>query len=122
MERVTILFDDDCGLCRWALARILTWDRHRRLRPVALRDPEADALLRGVEPERRMASWHLVLPDGTVRSGGAAVPHLAHLLPAGAPIAWLASRFPRATDRAYRWVASHRGRLGRLLGERACPR
>jgi predicted DCC family thiol-disulfide oxidoreductase YuxK len=41
-------------------------------------------------------------------------------LPTGAPIATLASAFPRATDRAYRWVAKHRERLGRVLGERAC--
>jgi len=41
-------------------------------------------------------------------------------LPAGAPIAALASAFPRATNRAYRWVARHRERLGRVLGERAC--
>jgi predicted DCC family thiol-disulfide oxidoreductase YuxK len=51
---------------------------------------------------------------------GKAVPQLARLLPAGAPIAALASAFPRATNRAYRWVARHRERLGRVLGERAC--
>lgn len=122
MERATILYDGDCGFCRWALARILAWDRRRALRPVALHDPEAHALLATVRPEARGASWHLVLPEGAVRSGGAAVPDLARLLPGGAPIAALAGRFPRATDRAYRWVAAHRGRLGRLVGERACSR
>jgi predicted DCC family thiol-disulfide oxidoreductase YuxK len=66
------------------------------------------------------ASWHLVAPNGRTYSGGKAVPQLARLLPAGAPIAALASAFPRATDRAYRWVARHRERLGRVLGERAC--
>jgi predicted DCC family thiol-disulfide oxidoreductase YuxK len=53
--------------------------------------------------ERKMASWHLVAPNGRTYSGGAAVPQLARLLPAGAPIAALASTFPRTADRAYRW-------------------
>ncbi len=113
---VVILFDNDCGFCRWSLSKILAWDRKGRLRPVALQSPEADDLLREMDPERKMASWHLVAPGGRTYSGGEAVPLLARLLPAGAPIASLASAFPRTTDRAYRWVARHRDCLGRALG------
>ena len=120
MELAVILFDNDCGFCRWSLSKILAWDRLGRLRPVALQSPEADELLKGMGPERRMASWHLVARDGGTYSGGGAVSPLARLLPAGAPIASLASAFPRTTDRAYRWVSEHRDRLGRALGERAC--
>ncbi len=120
MGRVVILFDNDCGFCRWSLSKILAWDRHRRLRPVALQSPEADDLLEGMDPEPKMASWHLVAPGGWTYSGGEAVSPLARLLPAGAPIAWLANAFPETTDRAYRWVARHRDRLGHAVGERAC--
>jgi predicted DCC family thiol-disulfide oxidoreductase YuxK len=67
-----------------------------------------------------MASCHLVARNGHIYSGGAAVPQLARLLPASAPIAALATAFPRTADRAYRWVARHRERLGRVLGEQAC--
>jgi predicted DCC family thiol-disulfide oxidoreductase YuxK len=119
MESPVILFDGDCGFCRWSLSKILAWDRNRRLRPVPLQDPEADGLLSTIDPSGKMASWHLIA-NGRVYSGGAAVSHLASLLPAGAPIAFLASTFPRTTDRAYRWVARHRQRLGRIVGERAC--
>lgn len=120
MERAVIVFDDDCGFCRWSLSRILAWDRHGHLRPVALQSPEADDLLEGMDPERKMASWHLVAADGRTYSGGEAVSPLARLLPCGAPIASLAKAFPRTTDRVYGWVAGHRDRLGRALGERAC--
>ena len=120
MERAVILFDNDCGFCRWSLSKILAWDRHGRLRPVGLQSPEADDLLKGMDPERKRASWHLVARDGRTYSGGQAVAHLARLLPGGAPIAVLAGAVPRTTDRAYRWVARHRDRLGRALGERAC--
>ena len=40
-----VLYDADCGFCRWCLAQLLRLDRHGRLRPVALQDPEADLLL-----------------------------------------------------------------------------
>jgi len=120
MERAVILFDNKCGFCVWSLSKILSWDRHGRLRPVALKSPEADDLLMGMDPELKRASWHLVAPDGRTYSGGQAVAPLARLLPGGTPIALLAGAVPRTTDRAYRWVARHRDRLGRALGERAC--
>jgi predicted DCC family thiol-disulfide oxidoreductase YuxK len=103
MGRVVILFDIVCGFCRWSLSKLLAWDRHGRLRPVALQSEQADDLLMGMDRERKMASWHLVAPNGRTYSGGDAVPHLARLLPAGTPIAALASAFPRTTGRAYRW-------------------
>jgi predicted DCC family thiol-disulfide oxidoreductase YuxK len=120
MRRAVILFDNDCGFCRWSLSKLLAWDRHGRLRPVALQSEQADEFLMGMDRERKMASWHLVARNGHIYSGGAAVPQLARLLPTSAPIAALATAFPRTADRAYRWVARHRERLGRVLGEQAC--
>ena len=67
----------------------------------------------------RLASWHLVLPTGEIRSGGAAAAPLARLLPGGRPIAAVFEALPGITDRAYRWVADHRGTLARLV--RASP-
>ena len=119
-SRTVILYDQDCGFCRWSLDRILAWDREGRLRPVPLQDPEADRLLAGMDREERMASWHLVGPDGRVYSAGAAVAPLARLLPAGAPIAAVARSLPGLTERAYRLVARNSDRFGRFLGERAC--
>jgi predicted DCC family thiol-disulfide oxidoreductase YuxK len=107
-----ILYDADCGFCRWSLARFLAWDRHGRLRPVPLQDPEAGALLPGMSPEERMSSWHLVV-DGRVHSGGAALPPLFRLLPGGRPFAALTAAFPGPTERLYRWVSRNRSRLPR---------
>ncbi|MBA3728698.1 MAG: DUF393 domain-containing protein [Actinobacteria bacterium] len=111
MERTVILYDADCAFCRWWTARIMTWDHHDRLRPVALQDPAAERLLPGMKPEDRMRSWHLVKPDGRIYSAGAAVPPLMRLLPGGRPLAALASTFPGATERLYQWVSDHRDRL-----------
>jgi predicted DCC family thiol-disulfide oxidoreductase YuxK len=120
-----LLYDADCGFCRWSAARILRWDRRRGLRAVALQDPEADRLLAGMAPERRAASWHLVaggrgIASARAVSGGAAVAPLARLLPGGTVVAAIAETLPGLTDRAYRWVAAHRDGLGRALGARAC--
>jgi predicted DCC family thiol-disulfide oxidoreductase YuxK len=120
MTRSVLLFDSDCGFCRWATDRILAWDREGRLRAVALQSAEADNLLAAFDVDRRRGSWHLVEPDGGVRSAGRAVAPLLRTLPGGRPLALVAETFPRATDAAYAWVARHRGRLGRVVGRQRC--
>jgi predicted DCC family thiol-disulfide oxidoreductase YuxK len=115
MSSTVILYDADCGFCRWSLGKVLVWDRRRVLRPVPLQAPEADRLLARMDRERRMASWHLVTADGDVHSGGAAFAPLARLLPGGRPLAALAAAFPGASERAYRSVADRRELFGRLL-------
>src|SRR3954454_23055030 len=118
-DRAALLFDADCGFCRWATARLLRWDRAGSLRPVALQSAEGEAPLASGPEELRASSWHLVT-DGRVRSAGRAVSPLLRLLPHGRPLAALAETSPAATDAAYRWVARHRRLLGRIVGQKAC--
>lgn len=122
VSRAAILYDGSCPFCRWSVALVLAWDRGRRLRAVSLQDPEAVALLPGMDAERRLASWHLVTPAGRIHSAGAALAPLLRLLPGGRPLARLAAAFPSATARAYDWVAARRGVLGGLLGRRTRDR
>jgi predicted DCC family thiol-disulfide oxidoreductase YuxK len=119
VARATILYDADCGFCRWCLAKVLAWDRRGALRPVAIQSEEAGRLLGRMPEAERIASWHLVDGDGTIRSAGAAFQGLFRLLPGGGPIAAFASRAPQATDRAYRWVAGNRSRWGKLVTDGA---
>jgi predicted DCC family thiol-disulfide oxidoreductase YuxK len=113
MHEAAILYDRSCGFCRRSVECVLRWDRERRLRPVALQDPEADELLGGLGEERKMASWHLVSADGAVHSAGAAFPPLLRLLPGGRPFAALAAAFPGLTEHVYRWAARRWGPLPR---------
>jgi predicted DCC family thiol-disulfide oxidoreductase YuxK len=118
-----ILYDADCRFCRWSLAWLLRWDRRRALEPVALQDSEAARLLAGMDERRRMASWHLVGPDGWVASGGSAAAPLLRLLPGGGPLARVLERLPGPVERGYAAIAARRGRLGRtLVGDRALRR
>jgi predicted DCC family thiol-disulfide oxidoreductase YuxK len=113
--RWTILYDADCGFCRTALAAILSADRDRRLRPLALGTPEADGLLADLTPEQRDASWHLVSPAGHRESAGAAGPPLLRLLPGGVLPAAALTKAPGLTQRAYQWVADHRSTFSHAL-------
>jgi predicted DCC family thiol-disulfide oxidoreductase YuxK len=117
-QRWLVLYDGDCGLCKWLLAWLLRWDRAARLRPIALQRPEAEALLADLPPSERMTSWHLISPDGLRHSGGEAVPPLLRLLRGGGLPAAATGRFPRLTDRGYRWVAEHRAGLSRWVPAR----
>jgi len=115
-----LLYDADCGFCRWSLDKFLSRDRDGRIRAVPLQSPEADVLLKGMDVKTKMASWHLVKPDGTVYSAGAAVAPLLRLLPRGRGLAAVAGAMPPVTGVAYRFVARNRTKLGKLIGSQAC--
>ena len=110
-----LLYDEDCGFCRWSLNKILAWDRDERLRPVAIQSEEGSRLLAPIDPDARLDSWHLLRPDGKLFSAGAAAEPLARMLPGGRPLAAVLAAFPGVTERAYGFVARHRSRLARLL-------
>ncbi|HEX3803067.1 MAG TPA: DCC1-like thiol-disulfide oxidoreductase family protein [Solirubrobacteraceae bacterium] len=114
-NRWLVLYDGDCGLCKWMLARILSHDRANRLQPVALQRDEAATLLADLSTEQRMASWHLIAPTGERYSAGAALPPLLRLLPGGALPARIAAAAPGPTERGYRWVAAHRSLLSKPI-------
>lgn len=115
-SRAVVLYDEDCGFCKWSLNKILAWDRHGHVRPSPIQGQEGRRLLRDLPAEQHLDSWHLALPSGEVYSAGAAAPLLVELLPGGRPLAALFRAFPRTTERAYRYVANHRDRFARLVG------
>jgi predicted DCC family thiol-disulfide oxidoreductase YuxK len=131
--RATVIYDADCGFCKWSLALLLSLDRKRSdsyaLRPLPLGTAEADRLLADLTVEQRNASWHLVMDPApslapvatapTRFSAGAAFAPALSLLPRGRVPAAAFARFPRTTERGYRWVVEHRGALGRLVPGRA---
>ena len=114
-RRWAVLYDADCGFCKWLLSGVLRWDRAARLQPIALQRPEANDLLSELTPVDQRASWHLISPNGVRRSGGAAVTPLLTLLPGGRLPAAGFARFPGLSDRGYRWVAEHRSQLSRWI-------
>jgi predicted DCC family thiol-disulfide oxidoreductase YuxK len=114
-HELIVLYDEDCGFCRWSLDKVLAWDRHGRVASTAIQSAEGERLLAEVPPETRLESWHVASASGEVSSAGAAGPPLLDVLPGGKPLAFVLRKAPRATERAYRFVASNRERWARLL-------
>jgi predicted DCC family thiol-disulfide oxidoreductase YuxK len=119
MASVTLIYDSDCGFCRWCLGKVLAWDRRRAVRPLALGTPKANELLADVPAAERPKSWHLVDESGTVSSAGAGFEPLFRLLPAGAPFAAITGRFPGATESGYRFVSGNRSIWGKVVTDGA---
>lgn len=120
MSETTLLYDADCGFCRWTSDRIRRWDRRGSLRVIPIQSSEGQTLLGDMDDEEKLASWHLVGEDGVVHSAGAGVAPLFRRLPGGKPLAMMAGAFPKGTDRLYRLIAKNRETFGRMLGEQAC--
>jgi predicted DCC family thiol-disulfide oxidoreductase YuxK len=118
-EANALLYDADCGFCRWVIGQILRWDRRGRLVPVQIQSATGERLLADVPEDERLESWHLVGEDGRLRSAGAAFAPLLRVLPAGRLLAWLPEKFPRAATWGYRYVAGRRQTVSRFVPRHA---
>ena len=54
MDPTTVLYDEDCGFCRWTADKLRGWDRRRRLPFAPIQSPRGQALLAAVPPEVRL--------------------------------------------------------------------
>ena len=117
---ITVLYDEDCGFCRWSADKLRVWDTRRGLTFASIQSSRGAELLHPVPVAERLDSMHAVAPDGRVWSRGQAVRVILAELRGGSVLASMAASLPGTTERIYRLVARHRNRLGRLLGQRAC--
>lgn len=114
-----VLYDEDCGFCRWSADRLRALDRRRaRLRFAPIQT--SGDVLTPVPVAEQLDAMHVVEADGRVWTGGAACARLVRELPGGGPLAWVGAHAPRTAERCYRWVAARRDRFGRALGTDAC--
>jgi len=117
---VTMLYDDDCGVCRSCARWVARLDRRSRIRAIPIASGEGDLLLSPVPAATRGSAMHAVRRDGRVYSGGATVPVIVGLLPGGRPLAAVVAAFPGLTDRTYRAFASRRAAASRIFGLDVC--
>lgn len=115
-----VLYDADCGFCRWSADRLKRWDSRGALTFASIQSTNGQELLHAIPERARLDAMHAVTGDGRVWSGGEAVRVLLEALPGGSVAATIAGAFPEASDHAYRFVARHREWLGAWLGQDAC--
>jgi predicted DCC family thiol-disulfide oxidoreductase YuxK len=116
---VIVLYDADCGFCRWATAWAVRRDRRHVLVTVPIQSPLGSELLQDVVPGDRLRSAHVVRDDGCRRSGGAAAADVLSVLPSTRMLGRTAHRLPGTTALLYGVVAARRTSFGRLVGAEA---
>lgn len=114
-----VLYDEDCGFCRWSMAWALRHDAGKRLVAVPIQSPLGAELLAELDEHERLRSAHVIDEHGARRSGGAAAADVLGALAPTRALGRLANRAPAPTSLLYGYVASHRHGFGRFVGERA---
>lgn len=114
-----VLYDADCGFCRWAMAWAVRRDHHHLLVPVPIQSPLGCELLGDVVPGERLRSAHVVHDNGCRRSGGGGAADVLGALPSTRMLGRLTRRLPRTTALLYGVVAARRKGFGRLVGKEA---
>jgi predicted DCC family thiol-disulfide oxidoreductase YuxK len=116
---VIVLYDADCGFCRWAMAWAMNHDDRNQLVPVPIESELGGELLDDLEPTARLRSAHAIADDGKRRSGGAAVAAVLGLIQPAHLGARLARGLPRITNLLYGVVAKQRVGFGRFVDQDA---
>ncbi len=116
---VIVLYDADCGFCRWAMAWAVRRDHRHVLVTVPIQSPLGAEILVDVAPSERLRSAHVVRDDGCRRSGGPAAADVLSVLPSTRVLGRLARSLPRTTALLYGVVAARRKSFGRLVGKQA---
>jgi predicted DCC family thiol-disulfide oxidoreductase YuxK len=116
---VIVLYDDDCGFCRWSMAWALRHDAGRRLVAVPIQSLLGAELLVELDEHERLRSAHVIDEHGARRSGGAAAADVLGALAPTRVLGRLAKGVPVPTSLLYGFVASHRHGFGRFVGTSA---
>lgn len=119
---LTVLYDGECGFCKACMGLLLSWDRHRRLHPVAIQSSEGQSLLSSLTEAERLESAHVVTVSGELISGASAAPTLLRELPGGGGLAWLSAAAMPVVRAAYRVVTKSRSLLGRFVSKGCAAR
>lgn len=120
-HRVTVYFDDDCGICTRCLEWLLSMDKRRYLRAIGTRDPRA---FQHPISTADASSTLIVFDDETgerkLRSQAFSAIFTALGLPFQ-PLRLLGlPGFSRVADVFYNAVARHRHQISTWLGVKAC--
>jgi predicted DCC family thiol-disulfide oxidoreductase YuxK len=116
---VIVLYDNDCGFCRWSVAWALRHDDRERLVAAPILSQLGAELLAELDEHERLRSAHVIDAHGARRSGGAAAAEVLSALAPTRALGRLANRAPAPTSLLYDFVASHRHGFGRFVGQRA---
>jgi len=111
----TVVYDGSCRVCGKIVRGLAKWDRNKQLEIIPSQTPGLDARFPWILANEYSQSLQLIRTlDGTTWQGAASIEQLLEVLPKGKFISWIFSiPFARpVAERAYRWFARNRYRLG----------
>ena len=115
MTDYTVVYDGSCRVCGKIVRGLAKWDRNKQLEIIPSQTPGLDARFPWILANEYSQSLQLIRTlDGTTWQGAASIEQLLEVLPKGKFISWIFSiPFARpVAERAYRWFARNRYRLG----------
>ena len=115
MTDYTVVYDGSCRVCGKIVRGLAKWDRNKQLEIIPSQTPGLDARFPWILANEYSQSLQLIRTlDGTTWQGAASIEQLLEVLPKGKFVSWIFSiPFARpVAERAYRWFARNRYRLG----------
>jgi predicted DCC family thiol-disulfide oxidoreductase YuxK len=113
-----VLYDSDCSMCTFQM-KTLTWlDWFRKVRFLAIKDPEAAELAPDLGREDLMEAIHCLATNGKVHRGARAIRFLGMRMPLLVPMS-LILWFPGVillAELAYKFVSKHRLFFSKFFG------
>lgn len=113
MDVYTIVYDGECNVCRRIVRALSAWDGGT-LEIVPSQTAGLHARFAWITAEAYRESLQVIGPNGQTWQGAAAVEQILTVLPRGRLVAWIFHiPFVRGlAEKAYRWIARNRYRLG----------
>lgn len=94
MYSYIIAYDNDCGPCRRFRKLVSFLDINHHIDFISIIEASKLGLLDEIPNSLWYKSFHLISPNGSVQSGGEALPILIRLFPLGGPISKLIKALP----------------------------
>jgi predicted DCC family thiol-disulfide oxidoreductase YuxK len=89
-----LAYDADCGPCTRFRNAVDFLDRYERIDFISLVKADKNALLVNIPTDLRYKSFHLILPNGNIKSGAEGLLELIRILPAGRIVYPVINYFP----------------------------
>jgi predicted DCC family thiol-disulfide oxidoreductase YuxK len=113
-RRYTLVYDGDCRVCTRLVNLLRAWDSRNDIEIVPSQAPGVLPRFPWIPARAFQDAIQLIGPGGATWQGASAIEELLGILPRGRWIAWI-FRIPLVrsiADRAYRWFARNRYRMG----------
>ena len=113
MDKISVIYDDNCEFCRWSIKWLKEQDRNFVLRFIPCQSEERKKEFPQIEESRCLSALQVILLDQSVHSGFDGIASIMRFLPRLKFLGFILSfPFIKILGRyVYRWIAKNRYRI-----------